>query len=71
MPTYKYRSFEAAADALLLRPAAGQPAARIRALFDLSRRLAPPRRRTGVFKYRSFEEAEADRYRPDGGTSKR
>ena len=61
MPTAKYKTFEQAADALLLHPRTASVATRMRALFGLSARIAPARCPAGVKKYRSLEEAAEDR----------
>lgn len=61
MPTAKFKSFEQAADALLLNPRKASVALRMRTLFDLSARIAPIRCSSGVKKFRSLEEAAEDR----------
>jgi len=65
MPTAKFKSFEEAADALLLHPRTASVATRMRAIFGLAARIAPGRCPSGVKKFRSLEEAEEDRYRRD------
>ncbi len=62
MPTAKFKSFELAADALLLNPRVASVAVRMRTLFELSARIAPRRYSSGVKKFRSLEEAAEDRW---------
>jgi hypothetical protein len=57
MPTAKFKSFEQAAEALVLHPRTASVATRMRALFELSARISPVRCSSGVKKYRSLEEA--------------
>lgn len=57
MPTAKFKTFEQAAEALLLDPPTASVATRMRALFALSARIAPVRGSSGVKKYRSLGEA--------------
>lgn len=64
MPVEKFRSFEAAADAMVTgreddgdRPLSE----RIAALWELSARLTSPLGLRGVYKFRSIEESNAQR----------
>ncbi len=65
MPVYRYRTLEEAATALPCSPDADTA---VRTALTLSRLDEATRRgirisQRGVFKYRTIEEAEADRYR--------
>jgi len=63
MPVQKFRSFDDASCALV-RADDGRPIeSRITSLWDLSSRLAAPLGFRGVRKYRSIEDANADRDR--------
>ncbi|GMV22322.1 MAG: hypothetical protein AMXMBFR57_22710 [Acidimicrobiia bacterium] len=64
MPVEKFRSFEAAADAMVTVPEADgeRPLPeRIAALWDLSAQLTSPLGLRGVYKFRSIEESNAQR----------
>jgi hypothetical protein len=64
MPVQKFRSFDEATRALATRPAEPGPlAARVASLWAFSSRLTPALGVRGVRKYRSIEEANADRER--------
>ena len=61
MPVYRYRSFEEAQQALW-RFETGVGYYRMLAeLFHLGRQLSPPAHRTGIFRFRSLEEANVQR----------
>lgn len=61
MTVQKFRSFDEARRALIQERDEGNLPARIAALWDRSGRLTPPLGLRGVRKYRSLEEADADR----------
>jgi len=64
MPVQKFRSFDEATRALAMQPADPDAlAARIASLWALSSALTPPLGLRGVRKYRSIEDANADRDR--------
>jgi len=66
MPVEKFRTFEAASLALARRRGSDddtQLAARVAALWAMSAALASPLECRGVRKFRSIEEADADRVR--------
>ena len=64
MPVQKFRSFDDATRALAARPADPDAvAARVASLWALSSALTPSLGFRGVRKYRSIEEADADRQR--------
>ena len=59
MPVRKFRSIEEMGDNAWLDPDDPRLAAVIRAVWDRSRRLTPPRPRPGVRKYRSVDAMKA------------
>ena len=61
MPVYKYRSFEEAREALWADEVDSAYLRRIGNLWKRSAALYPKRFKPGVYKYRSVEEAQADR----------
>ena len=63
MPWIRYRTYEEAERALYSSEPGPGRWQRIAALWDLARRLTPRRLPQGVRKYRSVEEAQADRER--------
>ena len=64
VPVQKFRSFDEATRALATQPADPEAiAARVASLWALSSALTPPLGFRGVSKYRSIEDANADRAR--------
>jgi hypothetical protein len=63
MPIQRFNSFEEARQALVCEPGTEEHLRRLKALWSRSSRLAPRTFPGGVFKFRSIEEANADRDR--------
>jgi hypothetical protein len=62
MPIQKFRSLLEAHKALRVRPGTAEHSRALRSVFWMAARFAPERRPPpGVFKYRSIEEAQAQR----------
>ena len=61
MPFQRFRDFEEARRALWIKRDDPQLAARIRSLWAFARRLAPGAAPRGVRRFRTLEEANADR----------
>ncbi len=57
MPVYKFKTFEDAERALWTLNPDDEYYRRVRGLFEIAFRLAPPKCRRGIFRFSSIEEA--------------